>query len=142
MFKWGRRADRLHAAALASHIACCGAPIALNLFALAFGAGLFASIAPWVDRTHGFLHAREIWFVAFSAVLLVAGGVAQYLSWREDCGAETCAHGSCAPKKPRRLHVYGLVCALFLINLSVFAWHRTAAPSPDHAATAVIAHAG
>jgi len=62
MEKWGRRADRLHAAALASHIACCGAPIAFNMLALAFGAGLFAAASPWLSATHDFMHGREVWF--------------------------------------------------------------------------------
>jgi len=126
MEKWGRRADRIHAAALASHIACCGAPIALNMLALAFGAGLFAAASPWITATHDFVHGREVWFIGFSAMILVAAGAFQYLSWREDCGSSGCGHGSCAPKKMRRLRVFGLVCALFLVNLSLFAWHQTA----------------
>jgi len=148
MEKWGRRADRLHAAALASHIACCGAPIAFNMLALAFGAGLFAAASPWLSATHDFMHGREVWFIGFSALFLAAGGTVQYFSWREDCGASGCGHGSCAPKKARRLRVFALVCALFVVNLSLFAWHQSApfaaaaADSAPHAVTVLAAHQG
>jgi hypothetical protein len=123
--KWGRVADTLHATALASHIACCGAPLALNGLALAFGAGLLTAAAPWMENAHGLLHGNEAWLLALSACLVVAGGVTQYLSWRADCSTDDhCHHEPCAPKKQRRAWVFGLVCVLFLGNVALFAWHQ------------------
>ncbi len=124
--KWGRAADALHATALASHIACCGAPLVLNAIALAFGAGLLTVAAPWMENAHGLLHGNEAWLLAISASLVAAGGVTQYLSWRADCSKSDshCHHEPCAPKKSRRAWVFGLVCVLFLGNVGLFAWHQ------------------
>jgi hypothetical protein len=124
MQKWGRAADAVHAAALASHVACCGAPLVLNLAALAFGAGLLTVAWPWMDATHGAIHAREGLLLVISAGFVLLGGVTQYMSWRADCGRDACHHEPCAPKKSRRLWLYGAVCALFLGNLALYAWHQ------------------
>lgn len=135
MAKWSRVADAVHATALAGHVACCGAPLVLNALALAFGAGLLAFAAPWMESAHGALHGNEGALLAVSACLVAAGGVTQYLSWREDCAARSgCHHEPCAPKKPRRAWVFGLVCVLFLGNVALFAWHR------DQSATAAVEH--
>jgi hypothetical protein len=133
MAKWARTADALHAAALASHVVCCGAPLALNVAALAFGAGLLTATWPWMDATHGALHAREGLLLGASGALVAVGGIVQYLSWRADCGRDACRHEPCKPKKSRRLWVYGLVCALFLGNLALFAWHQDRAGDLAHA---------
>jgi hypothetical protein len=140
MAKWGRTANALHAAALASHAVCCGAPLALNVLALLFGAGLLTSITPWMASAHGALHGREGLLLAVSAALVAAGGVTQYLSWRADCASEDnhCHHEPCAPKKPRRLLVFGVVCALFLGNVALYAWHQDR--SHDLASVAVEGH--
>jgi hypothetical protein len=124
MSKWGRTADAVHAAALASHVACCGAPLVLNGLALAFGAGLLTAAAPWMEATHGVLHGQEGLLLSISAGLVALGGLTQYLSWRADCSRRVCHHEPCAPKKPRRMVVFGVVCALFLGNLALFAWHN------------------
>jgi hypothetical protein len=124
MAKWGRTADTVHAVALASHVACCGAPLVLNGLALAFGAGLLTAASPWMEATHGALHGREGLLLSISAGLVALGGLTQYLSWRADCGRNRCHHEPCAPKKPRRIVVFGLVCALFLGNVVLFAWHQ------------------
>ncbi len=124
MSKWGKAADAVHAAALASHAACCGAPLVLNVLALAFGAGLLTAASPWMEATHGALHGREGLLLSISASLVGLGGVTQYLSWRADCSREACRHEPCRPKKPRRLVVFGVVCALFLGNVTLYAWHR------------------
>jgi hypothetical protein len=123
--KWGRIANTLHATALMSHIACCGAPLVLNALALAFGAGLLTVAAPWMENAHGLLHGKEGALLALSACLVAAGGVSQYLSWRADCSTDDhCHHEPCAPKKPRRAWVFALVCVLFLGNVGLFAWHQ------------------
>jgi hypothetical protein len=124
MPKWGRAADAFHAAALASHVACCGAPLVLNALALAFGAGLLTATSPWLEATHGALHGREGLLLGISAGLVTLGGVTQYLSWRADCASDACHHEPCRPKKPRRMVVFGVVCALFLSNLALYAWHH------------------
>lgn len=133
---WGRTTDTLHATALASHIVCCGAPIALNMVALVFGAGLLGAAAPWVDATHVALHSKEALLLTISASLVALGGFAQYMSWRQDCGREACGHGSCTPKKPRRLWVFALVCTLFTVNLALFVAHRTLGGASEMAALA------
>ena len=124
MPKWAHTANTLHVAALASHVACCGAPLAINVLALAFGAGLLSTSAPWLDAAHGALHGREAVLLGFSGLLVGLGGVTQYVSWRVDCGADQCGHGSCAPKKPRGLAVFAIVCVLFLLNVGVYVWHQ------------------
>ncbi|MGD2132701.1 MAG: hypothetical protein PVI23_07905 [Maricaulaceae bacterium] len=122
MRHWGRTADTLHAAALASHAICCALPITLNLLALAFGAGVLTANLPWMEALHDALHEREGLLLAGSGVLVLLGGTAQYLSWRADCGREACAHSPCEPKKRRRAWVFGLVCLLFAVNASLLLW--------------------
>ena len=124
MSKWAHTANSLHVAALASHVVCCGAPLAVNVLALAFGAGLIGASAPWFDTVHAALHGREALLIGFSAVLVCLGGISQYLSWRADCGAGQCGHGSCAPKKPRGLALFAVVCVFFVINVGLFVWHQ------------------
>ena len=125
MSRWGRTGDVLHATALASHVACCGAPLALNLLALAFGAGLVSTALPWMETFHSVLHGREGLLLAVSASLVTLGGLSQVLAWRAERRRDHgCGHDACAPRKPRRFLVFGLVCALFLINVGLFAWHH------------------
>jgi hypothetical protein len=140
MSKWGRTADAVHAAALASHAACCGLPLLLNGLALAFGAGLLTLAWPWMDGAHGLIHAREGLLLSVSAGFVGLGGVTQYMSWRADCGRDVCAHEPCAPRKPRRVWMYAAVCALFLGNLALYAWHQDRA-ADAHAAAQVHAQA-
>lgn len=137
MAKWDRAANALHAAALASHAACCGAPLVLNLLALAFGAGFITVTAPWMESAHGALHGREGLLLAISAALVIAGGVTQYISWRADCSKQDshCHHEPCAPKKPRRLWIFAVVCALFLGNVALYAWHQGRADTTSIAET-------
>jgi hypothetical protein len=89
-----------------------------------------------MDATHGALHAREGVLLGISAGLVALGGVTQYMSWRADCGRDVCPHEPCAPKKSRRLWVYGVVCALFLGNLALYAWHQENSGGLAHAPAA------
>lgn len=137
MVRWGRTADSFHAAALASHVACCGAPLAINIVGLLFGAGLLSSVSPWVSATHEALHSHEIVLLGISFCFVVLGGATQLMSWRADCGADACGHEPCAPKKPKRLWVYGLVITLFLSNVGLYVWHHHDDPRVDAPSAAV-----
>jgi hypothetical protein len=74
-----RRAHAAHAAVVSLHALCCGAPVALLLLSAGAATGVLGS---FVTRTHAFLHGHELWLLAISATLILAGGYAEWRSRR------------------------------------------------------------
>ncbi|KAF0170155.1 MAG: hypothetical protein IV086_11915 [Hyphomonadaceae bacterium] len=62
-----------HVAVVALHAICCGLPILASIAGLATSAALVGGVL----RFHTFLHARELWLVAISAVLVAGGWIAE-----------------------------------------------------------------
>jgi len=92
-----RSADRTHwthVAVVVAHTLCCGAPLALTLTGVLAG-----GLASLVFDLHGFLHKRELWIAALSALLVSVGG------WEE----------------MRRIRRGGRLSPWFLLSLAAFA---------------------
>jgi hypothetical protein len=100
-----------HAAVVGLHTVCCGAPIVAAIFASGAGLGLLGGLT----LAHDVIHEHEVWFVALSATLVLAGGV---FEWRvRRTGVR------------RTPWLFLLSAAAFLVNASVVAMHA----GHDHA---------
>ncbi len=62
-----------HLIVVAMHAICCGLPILASVAGLATSAALVGGVL----RFHAFLHARELWLVGISAVLVAGGWFAE-----------------------------------------------------------------
>ncbi len=101
-----RRAHIAHAAVVAIHALCCGAPIVLLLVASA----ATSAAGGFVTQTHAFLHGHELWLIALSAALILGGAWAE---WR----ARQSGH--------KRFPVlFALSLACLLANVAIVAVHR------------------
>lgn len=101
-----RRAHLAHAAVVAIHALCCGAPIVLLLVASA----ATSAAGGFVTTTHAFLHGHELWLIALSAALIAGGAWAE---WR----AREAGH--------KRFPVlFALSLACLVANVAIVAVHR------------------
>ena len=99
----GRRAHVAHGAVVAVHALCCGLPALAMTAAVLSGAASGAAVLPEnVNIFHNLLHEHELWIIAVSAVLVVAGGVG----------------GSGFPW----LFAFSAVC--FFVNVGIIAFHQ------------------
>lgn len=107
----GRRAHVAHGAVVAVHALCCGLPALAMTAAVLSGAASGAAVLPEnVNIFHNLLHEHELWIIAVSAVLVVAGGVLEATARREG----------------RRgfpwLFAFSAVC--FFVNVGIIAFHQ------------------
>ncbi len=127
MQRLAHAAHHANLAALLSHIFCCGLPAVMNIVAITAGAGALTAVAPWVGDVHLFMHQFELPLLLFSGLALLVGVLAQWVSARRDCGAQTCHHSSCAPKKQPSRWILMVAALLFLGNLTFYLVHGGAA---------------
>ena len=99
-----------------SHIFCCGLPLVATLFGVGAAAG--ALTTQTVFET--FFHEYENIIMGFSALMLVLGGVSQYVSWRIDCRKQGCEHPPCSPRKKLSFKLYVGSCVVFAMALAAF----------------------
>lgn len=69
-----RRTHWAHVVVVAMHAICCGLPILVSVAGLATSAALVGGVLEF----HTFLHARELWLVGLSALLVTGGWVAEH----------------------------------------------------------------
>jgi hypothetical protein len=107
----GRPAHLAHAAVVGMHALCCGAPAAAMLAAALSGmASTQALLPPSFVYFHSLMHRHELWILAVSAALVLAGGWMEHLS--------------------RRLHRHGfpwlfaLSVGCFFVNALIIVAHR------------------
>lgn len=97
---------------MALHAFCCGLPALAVLAAASFGAASgIALISDSLAEIHQFLHARELWILAFSAALVGIGG-----------GLEIDARRRGKTRGFPWLFGFSLLC--FASNLAIIALHR------------------
>jgi hypothetical protein len=109
----GRRAHFAHATVMGLHALCCGLPALAMLAAAASGAA--SSVVLLSDSMaifHNFLHRHELWILAISAALVVAGG------WLEANARRRHRHGF------PWLFAFSVLC--FVANLAIIIAHRAA----------------
>jgi len=63
-----------HVVVVALHAVCCGLPILVSVAGLATSAALVGGVLEF----HSFLHARELWLVGVSALLVTGGWIAEH----------------------------------------------------------------
>ena len=74
------RAHLAHALMVGMHALCCGLPIAALMLTAASGAAFgTAAFFSLTSSVHHILHAHEIWILAASICLVIAGGA---MEWR------------------------------------------------------------
>src|SRR6185295_16526163 len=84
----GRRAHLAHAAVVSMHAICCGLPAAAMLAAALSGVASTGAFLPdSFVYFHSLLHQHELWILALSAVLVLAGG------WMEVAARRNHRHG-------------------------------------------------
>ncbi len=123
MYRLAHTAQHANVAVLFSHVFCCGLPAVMNIVALVAGASTLTATASWVGSIHTFMHRFELPLLLFSAGALAADAVAQWISARRDCGAQTCGHESCTPKKQPARWVLLVAALLFAGNLGIYLLH-------------------
>ncbi|MGI9406469.1 MAG: hypothetical protein ACR2O4_08870, partial [Hyphomicrobiaceae bacterium] len=93
--KLDRTASTVSLAAELSHVFCCGLPMLVAILS----AGAQLGLGSGVLFVHDVMHAYEASILAGSGLLLIAGLILQYVSFRIDCRTTGCVHGDCEPKK-------------------------------------------
>lgn len=110
----GARAHIAHVAMITLHTLCCGLPVvAMALMATAGASSGLSAFAATTGEFHGFLHARELWILAVS-VLLVGAGAAFELHNRRRRG------GGPFP------WLFALSAACLVVNIAIMAAHHSA----------------
>lgn len=108
----GRPAHLAHAALIGLHALCCGLPaLALGAAALSGTASGVALFSDSVGQLHDFLHGRELWILAASAVLVLLGAAME-------ANARRGGHSHGFPW----LFAFSALC--FLANVALIAVHR------------------
>lgn len=97
-----------HVAVVALHAICCGLPILASIAGLAASAALMGGVL----RFHTILHTHELWILGISAVLVVAGGVAE----------RRLVRGTARGVSP----LFWVSLACFAFNVAIVAGHRLA----------------
>lgn len=110
--KHGQRAHAAHAAVVGLHALCCGLPaLAMSAAALAGAASSLALASEFIVQFHEFMHRYELWVLAVSAALVVAGGGLELLA----------RHGRARLGFP---WLFAFSAACFALNFAIIAGHR------------------
>jgi hypothetical protein len=100
-----------HAAVVSLHAICCGLPALAMLAAAVSGATSgIAVLAGYFQPIHNFLHGHEVWILAASAGLVLAGG------WLEASARRRHNHGF------PWLFAFSVLC--FVVNVAIIVAHR------------------
>ncbi|MGI9388141.1 MAG: hypothetical protein ACR2OX_11990 [Methyloligellaceae bacterium] len=114
--KLNRAAGSVSIAAELSHVFCCGLPVVVALLSAGAQVGLGSGFL----FIHDIMHAYERPILAGSGLLLVAGLILQYVSFRIDCRNTGCAHSDCAPKKMQVSWIFRIAVVMYAANLAFY----------------------
>lgn len=110
----GARAHIAHAAMIALHALCCGLPVvAMALMAMAGAGSGLTAFAATTGELHGFLHARELWVLGASVVLVGAGAAFELHNRRRRGGGPF-------------PWLFALSAACLMVNIAIMAAHYSA----------------
>jgi len=108
----GRKAHIAHATVVALHALCCGLPALAMLAAAVSGATSgIALLGDFFEPFHHLLHQYELWIMAVSAGLVIAGGALEVVARREP-------HSHGFP------WLFALSVFCFLANVAIIVAHR------------------
>lgn len=112
------------------HLFCCVLPSIVSVLSLLASLGVTGAVPLGLHELHHVMHDWEIPLITASAVILLAGWVLHYISWRLDCRNQVgCAHGPCDSKKRRTNWILWLATSLFFVNLIIYlGLHHFTAP--------------
>lgn len=104
------------------HIFCCVLPTIFTALSFAANIGLISMAPSWVMEIHERIHHYEAGIIIFSGSILVLGWAAFYLANKVDCHNTGCGHPPCDPHKAKNKKIMIIATALFLFNLSIYAF--------------------
>jgi len=108
----GKKAHLAHAAVVSLHALCCGLPALAMLAAAISGATSGAAmLAGVLEPVHALLHAHEVWILAASAALVVAGGALEAVARR-------------GPHRHGFPWLFAFSVGCFLVNVAIIVAHR------------------
>ncbi|MGI9404846.1 MAG: hypothetical protein ACR2O4_00625 [Hyphomicrobiaceae bacterium] len=114
--KLDRTASAVSLAAELSHVFCCGLPMLVAILSagaqIGFGSGFLL--------IHDVMHVWEVQILAGSGLLLIAGLILQYVSFRIDCRTTGCTHGDCEPRKMKVSGIFKIAVLMFAANVAFY----------------------